>query len=120
MSQNRIIDKKSQEYSIKAEDLERLLLKHPQSIPVYLSKSPLSNTTPDLAKKKYLIPYDYSISNVMFLIRKSAALRPDQGIFLFINNEIPAQSMMLQQAYEKYKSSDGLLRITYALENTFG
>lgn len=120
MSQSINSAKKSNEYSIKSEDLERLLSKHPHSIPVYLSKAPQSKTTPDLPKKKYLIPYEYSIANVMFLIRKSASLRQDQAIFLFINNEIPPQSMILQQAYDKYKSADGLLRITYALENTFG
>jgi GABA(A) receptor-associated protein len=108
-------------HPIKPEEIERLLLKHPHSIPVYISKAPQSkNDVPDIRKNKYLIPYDYSIANVMFLIRKSIQIRQEQAIFLFIENQIPPQTMLLQQAYEKYKSPDGLLRITYALENTFG
>lgn len=106
---------------IRPEELERLLSKHPHSVPVYISKAPQSrNDVPDIRKNKYLIPYDYSIANVMFLIRKSIQIRQEQAIFLFIDNQIPSQTMLLQQAYEKYKSPDGLLRITYALENTFG
>lgn len=112
---------KSADYTIQSADLERLLSRHPHSIPVYISKASNANhTVPDIRKNKFLIPYEYTIANVMYLIRKSTAIRPDQAIFLFIKNDMPPQSMMLQQAYDKYKSPDGLLRITYALENTFG
>jgi GABA(A) receptor-associated protein len=42
------------------------------------------------------------------------------AIFIFINNTLPMSSMSMGEVYVKYKDADGVLRMNYAAENTFG
>lgn len=100
--------------------IDRLRSKHPGTIPVYITKAPNSNQTPEIRKNKFLIPEDYTVANVMYIIRKYIDLRPEQGLFLFINHHVVSASMTMKEVESVYKAQDGLIRITYALENTFG
>ncbi len=108
------------EFKMNPENVEKLRLKHPGSIPVYITKAPNSKNTPEIKKNKFLIPADYTVANVMYIIRKYLDMRSDQGLFLFIHHHVPAASMTMKEVESVYKSQDGLIRITYALENTFG
>jgi GABA(A) receptor-associated protein len=108
------------DFKMNPENVERLRLKHPGSIPVYITKATNAKNTPEIRKNKFLIPADYTVANVLYIIRKYIDVRSEQGIFLFINDHVPSASMTMKEVESVYKTRDGLIRITYALENTFG
>jgi GABA(A) receptor-associated protein len=102
-----------------ASEIEKLRIKYPHKVPVYISK--LANSpVPDISKNKFLVPSDISLSSFMYVIRKWVKIKPEQAIFFFIDGSMPTMSMTMDQLYFQHKSDDGLLRITYAAENTFG
>lgn len=102
-------------------DVERIMKKHPGRIPVYVSKASNTDTSlPDIQRRKFLIPQDFTMTHVYHTIRQWLKLRPEHAIFIFINNSIPPHHATLLELYEKHRSLDGLLRITYSSENTFG
>ncbi len=94
--------------------------KYPDRIPVICEKSQNASKTPDIDKTKYLVPFDLTIGQFMYVIRKRLKLPAEQAIFFFINGMIPASSHLINQVYNTYKDEDGFLYISYSCENTFG
>ena len=41
-------------------------------------------------------------------------------LYLFVNGNLPTTSEQMNNIYDKYKSEDGFLYVTYSGENTFG
>lgn len=103
-------------------EIDAILKKHPGRIPVYVKKAENSGTSnlPDINRHKFLIPQDFTLHALQHTIRIYLKLRPEQAIFLFINNKLPIYTESLSQLYEKFRSDDGLLYVTYSTENTFG
>jgi hypothetical protein len=56
----------------------------------------------------------------MYVIRKRMRLRSEEGLFLFINNQIVAGSNIIGHIYDYSRDPDGFLYVQYAKENTFG
>lgn len=105
--------------NISSREIEKLRTKYPDKVPIYITK--LENSpAPDISKRKFLVPADIALSSFMHVIRKWIKIKPEQAIFFFIDGTMPVMSMSMDQLYFKHKSDDGLLRITYAAENTFG
>jgi len=75
---------------------------------------------PDIRKKKFLVPSHFTMGEFVATIRRWLLLSPEQAIFVFINNVLPCTSDTIAKIHEEYKSPDGVLRVTYAAENTFG
>jgi GABA(A) receptor-associated protein len=107
-------------FSERKAESEKIIAKYPDRIPIICEKNQKSKTTPEIDKTKYLVPFDLTVGQFMYVIRKRIKLPPEQGIFLFINGYIPASSHMLNDLYYLYKDDDGFLYITYSSENTFG
>ena len=102
-------------------EFERIRLKHPDKVPVFLSKSESSkDNLPEIRKRKFLVPTQYTMGEFVMTIRKWLLLRPEQAIFIFIDNTLPSASSTIGQVYEAHKGKDGVLRIVYSAENTFG
>lgn len=97
----------------------RIITLHPTRIPVICEKSTLSDV-PDISKHKYLVPYDLTIGEFMYVIRKNIKLQSYEALFLMVNNFIPSSSMRFSELYWNYKDPDGFLYIIYTKENTFG
>jgi len=108
------------EFTLTREDRERLRVKYPGMIPLFVSKAPNSKNTPEIKKKKFLVPSDYTVANVIYVIRKYIHIRPEQGIFLFINHHLPSTMLTMGEVEQLYADKEGRLCVTYALENTFG
>jgi GABA(A) receptor-associated protein len=105
---NKIFDK---EYT------DKLLKKYPEKVPViFLTTSNIQS----IDKRKFLIPRDIRISELMYVIRKKINITPEKALFLNINNVMPSSNMLLSEAYELYKEKNGILYLTYSTENTFG
>lgn len=102
-------------------EIDTVMKKHPGRVPVYVKRASNTGTNlPEINRHKFLIPQDFTLHALQHTIRVYLKLKPEQAIFLFINNTIPIYTESLLQLYEKYRSADGLLYVTYSTENTFG
>ncbi len=97
-----------------------ILKRHPDRVCVYLEKQPNCKTIPNLDKNKYLVPNSISVGQFTFVIRSRITLGPEQAIFLFVNNTVISGNTTMSEVYNKHKSEDGFLYITYSGENCFG
>jgi len=99
----------------------RVLEKYPDRIPIICEPSKnLSHNDIIIDKNKFLVPFDFTIGQFIYVIRKRMKLPTEKAIFLFINGFIPASSQMIGNIYKYHKEPDGFLYITYSFENTFG
>ena len=96
-----------------------IMQKYTNRIPVYVYKHKKSKFE-DISKHKFLVPKDITVGQFIYIIRKHLTLRPDQGIFLFVNNILPPTSVIMSQLYKEHCDSDGFLYITFSHENVFG
>ncbi len=102
-------------------ELARLHKQFPDRVPVFITKSTFAkDTLPDIRKHKFLVPSHFIMAEFALVIRKWLLLKPDMAIFIFINNTLPMTSMTMGELYSTYKDDDGVLRMNYASENTFG
>ena len=103
------------------EESTRIRTKFPDRVPVIVEKSETANDAlPNLKKQKYLVPYDITSGQFMFIIRKRIQLEPHVALFMFIGNELSQSATLFGNLYENKKDEDGFLYITYSGENTFG
>ena len=100
------------------QESEIIIEKYPDKIPVICEK--LHNSDPTISKKKYLVPYNSTLSYFIFLIRNRELIKKEQGIFMIINNNIPPANMYFYQLYNLFRNEDGFLYINYSFENVFG
>lgn len=101
-------------------DCTQILLKYPDRIPVICEKHPYSRSAPDIDKHKYLIGFDLTVGQFISVIRKRMCLKPEVGLYIFINGSIPSNSSILHYSFLDHKDDDGFLYIYYDIENTFG
>lgn len=108
-------------YNFQARQYEsnRVLTRYPDRIPIICEKNDNCNMQ-DIDKHKYLAPIDLTCGQFIYIIRKRLKLPSEQAIFLIINGTIPPSSNYLAEIYDKNKSEDGFLYITYTSENVFG
>ncbi len=95
----------------------RVLRKYPDRIPVIAEI--FSDDLPKLDKNKYLIPRDLTLGQFLYVIRKRIKLKPEKGLYLFINNKIFSSNKLISQIYET-ESKNMFLFISIHAENTFG
>ena len=96
---------------------DKLLKKYPDKVPViFLAAS----NAPSIDKRKFLIPRDLLISQLIYVVRKKITLSHEKALFFNIGKFIPNANMLISEAYELYKEKNGILYITYSIENTFG
>ena len=93
--------------------------KYPSYLPILVSMKGR-----DLKKKKYLVPEDVVIGKLIYSIREENQLSSYESLFLFAGDDANSSLVMIShtalQVYSKYRSKDGFLYITVAVENTFG
>ena len=99
-----------------------ILEKYPDKVPLIIEKSTHKNAEniPDIKKKKFLVPNDLQLSQLIYIVRKRINIESHLGIFFFINNELYPVSSLISTIYEEKKDEDGFLYMTYSSENTFG
>ncbi len=114
------MSKKGEEVSketFNKEYVAKLLKKYPEKVPVIFIPG---SGTPTIDKRKFLIPRDLLVSQLIYIIRQKIMLKAEQAIFLRFGNNIPNTNSLLSEAYEMYKDENGMLYATYCTENTFG
>ena len=94
--------------------------KYPDRIPVIVEKLSSSDIE-TIDKKKFLVPADLTLGQFLYVIRKRIQnLKPEQAIFIFINNSLVSQTSLMSQLYKEHHDTDGFLYAVYSGENTFG
>lgn len=101
-------------------EYKKIHTKYPDRIPIICEKHSNSKNIPDIDKNKYLVSADISLGQFIYVIRRRINLKPEQSIFLFINDIIPSSSNCLLDLYNNHRDKDGFLYITFSSENTFG
>ena len=107
------------DFNTRKRECDTIRQKYPDKIPVIVQKV-LNTDIPDIDKNKFLVPSDLTVAQFLYTIRKRLALRPDQSLFLFVNNTLPPSQVLLSELYHIHKSEDGFLYINYSGETTFG
>jgi GABA(A) receptor-associated protein len=101
-------------------DVQNMLKRYAGRIPIIIDKVK-NSPVPDLDKTKYLVPYDLTVGQFLYVIRKRIKLEPSQAIFIFFKNELVNTGMTIGEVYNKYKNvDDEMLYATYSGESTFG
>ena len=104
------------------DEATRILAKYPDRVPVIVTKSANSTTTPEIDKHKYLVPVDLTMGQLQYVIRKRINLTPDKGLSLFINGgEIVPTGELVYVTYQRaVDKDDGFLHVIYSCESVFG
>lgn len=102
------------------EESSRVLYKYPDKIPVICEKYIEQVDLPDMPNKKFLVPFYLTVGQFICIIRNKIKLKPNESIYLFINDRIITGTDMFSNIYDRYKNHDGFLYIQYTKENTFG
>ncbi len=102
------------------ESIEKIRIKYPDKIPLFIYRSKKDKTLEDISKNKFLVPDNLTIGQFMTIVRKRLTLKEDVALFLFVNNTIPCSSESISSIYEKHKNDDGMLVLEYCGENVFG
>ena len=98
----------------------RLRQKYPRHVPVVLLVAGKDQFR--LRKTKYLVPYDMTMAKFRECFKKhiDPPLTEKESVFIFIKNEVPSPTKMIQELDKEFKFTDGFLYITISPENTFG
>ncbi len=99
-------------------EFNRLKKYHPDKIPILIRKYNESTTSID--KYKYISGEDITMGIFIGTIRKRINLPAEKALFFLVNNTLLSPSQTIGEIYNKKKSDDGFLRMTYSEENTFG
>lgn len=102
--------------------IEHLLQKHPDKLPIMITRAIACTNLPEIDKHKFLIAKDMTIGHVLTLIRRRIKLKSaSTALFVSVENKfVPAGSVRIDVLYEAHKGSDNILHIQYYGENTFG
>ena len=108
-------------YAKRSLEANRIMSKYTDRIPIVCEKAKTAGKDcPNIDKTKYLVPIDLTVAQFIYVIRKRLKLDAEKAMFIFINGQVPTNSHMISDLYNKNKDPDGFLYVTYALENTFG
>jgi GABA(A) receptor-associated protein len=99
-------------------EADRIRVKFPDRVPVIVEKK--GKDTPDIDKKKFLVPADLTAGQFLYIIRKRVKLSSEHALFLFINNTLIAPNTLMSELFHRQKGENGFLNIIYATEATFG
>jgi GABA(A) receptor-associated protein len=99
---------------------ERIIAQHPSRIPVVVECSEQLQREHPLFKNKFAVPYDLTLAQFLFVIRKHMKLQPEYAIYAFINNRLHPTTSAIGTIYAQEKTEDGFMYIDIFQESTFG
>jgi GABA(A) receptor-associated protein len=99
----------------KRDDVLRLLKRYPDKIPVYVEGE-------NISQNKFLVPYDITVAQFLYMLREKVLLTPNESIFVFFGTrkQIMPSNMIIREIYDILKDDDDMLYAFYAKENVFG
>lgn len=107
-------------FNNRVDESHKIRLHHPNRIPVIVEVSESSTDIPDLDKRKYLVPNNLTVGELVCVIRSRVKLGSESAVFAFVNNRVLCSSELMNIVYENNMSNDGFLYVLLISENTFG
>jgi hypothetical protein len=113
--------KNKEKYSLEERKKESrtLIQKNENCIPIIFEKG-YSYQTIQFKKSRFIVSLYITIGQLVYIIRNYYSIDPFVCLFLFINGNIPSNSSLILDVYNREKDEDGFLYIQYFTENTFG
>jgi GABA(A) receptor-associated protein len=99
---------------------ERIVRDHPNRIPVVVECSEALQRDHPLPKSKFAVPYDLTLAQFMYVVRKNMSLKPEFALYAFINNRLHPTTAIMGDIYAKEKDEDGFMYLDVFQESTFG
>ena len=98
------------------------MIRYPNKVPVYIKVAPGERGVPDLERHHYLIDRDFTVGQVVQIIRTRIKVSSKYALFVFVDKGVlPPTSANIEELYSEYKNpTDAILYITYRAEKTFG
>lgn len=70
---------------------------------------------PDLEKRKFLVPQEFTMSQFISIIRSRMKVGPTKALFFLVNNRsLVSLSKTMAEIYAENRNDDGFLYIQYA------
>lgn len=115
---NLVVDfKKKYSLEERKSKFNEIIKKYPNKCPIICYTS---HELPNLKNSKFLVSSDLVYTNFLFSIRKNINIRPEESIYMFINNKLMSSNKMIGEIYENNHDEDGFLYVYIGSENTFG
>lgn len=102
-------------FNKRKQESEKIMDKYPNRIPIIVESK-----TFELDKHKYLVPKNLTVGEFHLVLRKRINIKPEEAIFLLINNKAPMINSKMEDIYEEDKSDCGFLFIIITKESVFG
>ena len=99
---------------------DRIVKDHPDRIPVIVECSQALQSEHPLPKNKFAVPYDLTLAQFMYVIRKHMSLKPEFALYAFINNRLHPTAALIGTIYAQEKTDDGFMYVELFQESTFG
>lgn len=114
--------KETNSFTQRHEEATKIMKKYPERIPVICERAKGNRNVPELDKKKYLIPLELTVGQLMSVVRRRIKLDAKQTLYLLITstNSIPTAQSTVSDLYHRHKDADNFLYFTYCGEDSFG
>jgi GABA(A) receptor-associated protein len=112
--------KKNHPFYERQGEADRVKEKYPDRIPVICESDPNNSSVIHLKKMKYLVPDSLTVGQFVYVLRKQMTLKPEEAVFIMINNSLPPTAALMSHIYNEHKDTDGFLYAYLCKENTFG
>ena len=111
----------SLEKKISKQEIQKLLLKYPNHIPI------IANFDKNQKQFKFIVKSELTIMEFLAIFRKRVSLNSLEALWLYVNGNgnqnkviMPSTTTTLLNLYEQYKNDDLVLLFQVERENTFG
>jgi GABA(A) receptor-associated protein len=108
--------KKKHSFSDRLAESNHIRQKYPDRVPIILEP----DSRISLSKKKYLVSWDLTMGQFIYIIRNRVKLASHQSLLFLTQQTVPSTSELIKSLYERYKDRDGFLYMNCCVENVFG
>lgn len=97
---------------------QKISTKYKSSVPVIVE--PKDRRMQKIDKTKFLVPYDLTYGQFLYIVRKRLKIDSTESIYLFCKGSLSRSTDTIQHIHQTMGDADGFLYFVYAFENTFG
>ena len=94
--------------------------RYPQRVPVICERHAECTALPEMSKRKFLVPFDMTVGQFLYVIRKRLHVNANVAMFFFVGGTLPPNSALIRDVHNTLGAADGFLYVKYTSENAFG
>ena len=110
--------KKEFSFEKRQKEAEKINTKYPDRVPLVVEKGNKRDDIPDIDKRKFLVPKDLTVGQMIYIVRKRIKIAPEKALFIFVNGTMPATHASVDEIYEKHQDEDGFSPVPPNLTGT--